>query len=57
MADCFEFFIRISAVQPMKNIPATIRVAAELKEKGRQQITDMALRDDFEVKIVVGEQG
>src|ERR1019366_5006522 len=43
-------------VQVIKNIPATVRIATELEEKGCQQAVDIALGSILEVKIVVCDQ-
>jgi hypothetical protein len=41
----------------MKKIPATVRVATELEEEGRQQPVDITLRGVLEIEVIISDQG
>ena len=43
--------------QVIKNIPATVRVVSQLKEKRRQQAADIPLGSIFKVKVIPRDQG
>jgi hypothetical protein len=42
--------------QVMENIPATVTVVSQLKEKGRQQAADIALEGILKVKVIPRDQ-
>jgi hypothetical protein len=48
--------IAIGGVQLIKNIPTTIRTVAELKKKGCQQATEIALGSILDIEIIVRDQ-